>query len=232
MERNKCSRDKKHLCTSDLDLKDENIAIELEKQDKIKYASLLMNLHKQKIHGIMPGELFNSDVDNCYTETNDVGKQSKLLRKKPFVEQIIISDENRLYKLWVVFNMIMCVVSSYFYAYMAAFKAPKPGDDLHHIMIFFECMFAVDIILKFLKSFTKDGETMPTIDLAKIAQRYLKGQFALDFIPLIPLFSIFTFKGHGHLYIVKCIRIINGFSLFNVSEMMADIRTFFSKRLE
>ena len=93
-------------------------------------------------------------------------------------------------------------------------------------------MFAVDIILKFLKSFTKDGETMPTIDLAKIAERYLKGQFVLDFIPLIPLSSIFSFHGHGHLYIVKCIRIINGFSLFNVSEMMADIREFFSKRLE
>ena len=129
--------------------------------------------------------------------------------------------------------MIMCVVSSYFYAYMAAFKAPKPGDYLFHIMIVFECLFAVDIFLKFLKSFTKDGETMPTIDLAKIAQRYLKGQFLLDFIPLVPLSSIFSFAhGHGHLYIVKCIRIINGFSLFNISEMMTDIRAFFSKRLE
>ena len=117
----------------------------------------------------MPSELYNSDVDNCFTETNDVGKQSKLLRKKPFHEQIIISDENKAYKLWIVFNMILCILSSYFYAYMAAFKAPQPGEKLHYVMIVFECLFGVDISLKFLKSFTKDGETTPTIDLAKIA---------------------------------------------------------------
>ena len=52
---------------------------------------------------------------------------------------------------------------------MAAFKAPQPGEKLHYVMIVFECLFGVDISLKFLKSFTKDGETTPTIDLAKIA---------------------------------------------------------------
>ena len=180
----------------------------------------------------MPGELFNSDVDNCYTETNDVGKQSKLLREIPFSERIVISDENKAYKFWVILNMIMCIISSYFYAYMAAFKKPVPGDNLHHLMLAFEFFFFTDMTLKFLKSYTKDGETVPTIDLGKIARRYLRGNFALDFIPLIPIPSIFNFHGHQHMYIIKCIRIINGFSLFNVRKMMGDIRSYYSRRLE
>lgn len=204
----------------------------MEYLESIKFKSLLMNLHKQKIHGIVAGELLNADVDNCFTVTNDVGKKSKLLGKKPFAERIIIGDDNKYYKGWLLFILFVSLISSYFYAYMAAFRAPKPGDSLHYWMIVFESTFLLDMVFKFLKSFTKDGETVPTTDLAKIARRYLRGQFAFDFIPLIPIASVFEFHGDNHLYIIKCIRVINCFALFDIRLIMADVRKIFTRRLD
>lgn len=114
---------------------------------------------------------------------------------------------------------------------MAAFTAPKPGDSLHHVMIFFELSFLLDVIFKFFKSYTKDGETVPTIDLSKIARRYIYTTFIFDFIPLIPIPSLLEFHRDNHLYIIKCIRIINGFALFNVSEIMEEVRGFYQSQL-
>lgn len=150
----------------------------------------------------------------------------------PFVERIIIADDNKYYKAFVFFNMWICIISSYIYAYMAAFYAPKAGDTLYYVSLFFELWFLLDITLKFLKSFTKDGETVPTIDLNQIATRYLKGKFVLDFIPLIPVPRIFEFHGENQFYIIKCIRIVNGFAAFDVSNIMTDVRKIFSNRLD
>lgn len=108
MARNDCGQDDAHEAVEcGLDLKDQDLYHEYEKMDKIKFNSLLLALHRQKINGIVPGELYNADVDNCFTETNDVGKESRLLRKKPFLEQIIIMDDNKFYKFWLFFNMIL-----------------------------------------------------------------------------------------------------------------------------
>ena len=85
---------------------------------------------------------------------------------------------------------------------------------------------------KFLKSFTKDGEIIPTIDLGEIASRYLKGQFIFDFVPLIPISSFFEFHGDNHFYFIKCIRVVNGFALFDIKHIMADVRKMFTKRLD
>jgi hypothetical protein len=57
---------------------------------------------------------------------------------------------------------------------MAAFSAPKYGEALFNVMMLFEFAFLFDMCLNFLKSYTKDGETIPTRDLNQIAMRYLK----------------------------------------------------------
>ena len=54
-------------------------------------------------------------------------------------------------------------------------------------MIGFEFVFLVSMALKFLCEFTKDGAHLPTRDLKKIAERYIRSDFILDLIPLIPL---------------------------------------------
>lgn len=111
------------------------------------------------------------------------------------LELITISDSNKYYKAWKGFVVLHSLVSSYFYAYMAAFNSPKPEDDLFKVMLYFEFIFVCEIIFKFFEEFTKDGQTIPTRSLAEIANRYLKGQFIYDFIPMIPLPYLLPFLG-------------------------------------
>jgi hypothetical protein len=70
---------------------------------------------------------------------------------------------------------------------MAAFSDDINGVKMLHAMIVFEIIFIIDMCLKFFKSFTKDGETNPTRDLGLIADRYVKGSFIFDLIPLLPI---------------------------------------------
>lgn len=91
------------------------------------------------------------------------------------LELIIISQDNKAYKLWKFFVVLHSLVSSYFYAYMAAFHKPLPGSDLFNLMVYFEFIFFCQIVFKFLEEFTKDGQTTPTRDLTEISTKYLKG---------------------------------------------------------
>jgi hypothetical protein len=103
------------------------------------------------------------------------------------------------------------------------------------VVILIESVFVIDMGLNFFKSFVKDGETIPTKDFELIAQRYFSTQFAFDVIPLIPFPGLLGSKMQEratHLYIIKCIRIVNGFKSFNVHRLMGDIRRFQRQRLE
>jgi hypothetical protein len=137
--------------------------------------------------GINPIDFSNMDVEVSFQLSNARNHEDiKYVKNKTFMERIVIDENNRYYLAWKIIVIFLCVISSYFYAYMAAFRAPEPGEDFFSVMLFFEISFFIDICLKFLVSFTKDGETIPTRDLSKIGWRYLNKGFIFDFIPLIP----------------------------------------------
>ena len=85
--------------------------------------------------GIIPGELLNMDVDMSYQFSNKVDLDMYDDQAKPknledeisdinILELITISDSNKYYKAWKGFVVLHSLVSSYFYAYMAAFESP------------------------------------------------------------------------------------------------------------
>ena len=45
----------------------------------------------------------------------------------------------------------------------------------------------IAMVIEFITDYTEEGEDAPTKDFGKIVRRYLKGSFAMDFIPIIPL---------------------------------------------
>ena len=85
-----------------------------------------------------------------------------------------------------------------------------------------------------MTDYKPDGETEHVKSLTKIASRYLHGDFLLDFIPLIPLTYIFkSFYCQAKLfYIIKTVRVLNGFKLFNVANMFAKIKELSKSYLE
>lgn len=76
---------------------------------------------------------------------------------KPFAEMIIIYNDNRYYDYWRYAELIIAMVSSYFYAYIAAFIHIKYGEPRFTWMIFYESFFFISTCLKFLRSYIPDG---------------------------------------------------------------------------
>ena len=91
--------------------------------------------------------------------------------KKPrnFVDYLVINPRGKLYIAFKSFNILLCLVSSFVYAFYAAFRLDTdgnpndPGIDptLHiptmdNIEIFFECQFFLDCVTKFFLEYTDD----------------------------------------------------------------------------
>jgi hypothetical protein len=59
------------------------------------------------------------------------------------------------------------------------------GNDAR--LLFFESIFGLSIFLKFFCEFKTEESPLPVRDLSRIADRYLKGDFIFDVIPILPL---------------------------------------------
>jgi hypothetical protein len=54
-------------------------------------------------------------------------------------------------------------------------------------LFFIEIFFFISMVLKFFVDFIPDGENIPVRDIGDISMHYLKTEFLLDFIPLLPI---------------------------------------------
>ena len=68
----------------------------------------------------------------------------------------------------------------------------------------------------------------------QIAEHYIRSDFIYDLIPLIPLPLILELDDgrQSHFYIIKCMRVVNGFRVFDVNVIMQEIRKFNQRRLQ
>ena len=62
-------------------------------------------------------------------------------------DRIVISVENPIYQLWKISVVLICIVSSYTYAYIAAFAIPGEGSTLDKIIYAFEFVFVIDMMV-------------------------------------------------------------------------------------
>ena len=76
------------------------------------------------------------------------------------------------------------------------------------------------------------GEKIAIRDLSKIGTNYLYSKFPLDFITIIP-FQYLTLKRNRQyiFYIIKMTRIIRGFHLFDIGNMMQFVKTYYVNRI-
>ena len=126
-----------------------------------------------------------SDVNLSYFEVN-AARFVQASGKKSFLQSMIINPKNKYYLLFEGFVILCSWISSYLYAYMAAFHGLTRSDPKFILMLCFEAVFLVSMCLKFFVCFTKDGQTTPTTDHEQIAKRYIRGTFIFELIPLIP----------------------------------------------
>jgi hypothetical protein len=64
-------------------------------------------------------------------------------------------------------------------------------------------------------------------DFKKLAIRYMLTQFIWDFLPIIPFEFIVNFRYSRYLFILKLIRLKNGFTYLNVDTFMNFIKNYY-----
>ena len=157
----------------------------------------------------------------------------------------IVGEHSGFSQFWFVIYIISCIFSSYIYAYLAAFGTNDeafnhsyPGQSemqfFTNLEISFETIFVLSIIKQFLTEYTPDGETQPIRDLQKIAKRYIKDDFVLDTICVLPISRMLKFMGEEArlFYLIKSVRIIKGINIFSVPKMMKGIKNLNSMNLD
>lgn len=101
----------------------------------------------------------------------------------------LISENNRPYHIFCFIVTISCLVSSYVYAYIAAFRMHPQREKVFTTLaqIGFELIFIIHMATQFILEYTPEGSKTQIKDYKKIAMRYIKeGDFYIDFIAIIP----------------------------------------------
>ena len=120
-------------------------------------------------------------------DITDIQGNLRSMHKRPLADLVIIKQNNRYYMYWRTLNTLCCLTSSFFYAFMAAFRGMTENPTLYKINMAYESVFLISMGLQFIVEYVEVGNPTPVRDLQKIALRYLKTQFWFDFIPIIPL---------------------------------------------
>ena len=136
-------------------------------------------------------------------------------------EIIIISRVGKFYSVFAVLDSLACVMSSYFYSWLACYGDHYKKDTIETWVLILELFFLFSMGIKFLTNYTEEGEKFPVKDWFKIAKRYLNNGFVTDLVALIPCQWIFT---HGAykvkvLYLPKVIRFMSGFEIFDIRHL-------------
>jgi hypothetical protein len=163
--------------------------------------------------------LHEEDGDNSLKQTN-------------FYDHFIISQNNSLLFVWSWLYLLCCLTSAYVYGFLAAFFDGNSDGTLYSLQIIYESIFSVNIVLRFFTEYTPEGSPNPERDLSKIASRYLRNEFFLEFITVIP-FQLLPFGGFERLFfLIKIFRLLIGFKVFNVSQIMLKIQTILRERIQ
>ena len=139
-------------------------------KEKLIVDHLIKNIGKS-VSGNSSSQAGDDDIDDCDKNEKKKKKQNKdksffhtlcgwILRdgernNKSFQDRLVISVENSVYQAWKIIVIFICIISSYIYAYNAAFGIPFKEEQprFYAIIIVFEVIFGMDIAVQFLLEF-------------------------------------------------------------------------------
>lgn len=125
------------------------------------------------------------------------------ITERPWYDRFIIAHDNPYLQTWNVAISIVTVLSAFTNMYITAFEVHAlQSHDFEHLdsvviwMLIQEYSFGIDIIITFLTEYTVYTEDhgldkVPVRKFSKIAIRYLKSVFIVDFMAFYPFFIQF-----------------------------------------
>ncbi|XP_042518767.1 potassium channel SKOR-like isoform X2 [Macadamia integrifolia] len=110
------------------------------------------------------------------------------------IEGFFILPDNRWYQAWKHFILIWAIYSSFFTPFEFGFFRGLP-ENLFILDIAGQAAFLVDIIVKFFVAFRDEQTYRMVYNRNRIALRYLKSSFLVDFIGCLPWDAIYKACG-------------------------------------
>lgn len=147
---------------------------------------------------------------------------------------LVISRKSKILAVWYFGYILCCLLSSYFYIYIAAFQHKDITDKWWiDSEIYFEAIFFISIILNFLTDYQDESNHKEVRDLSNISMRYLRGNFAWEFLPLIPFPHVmhYGFKNPNHFYIIKVVRLMTAQKVFDPTLIYEKIKAYHMRNL-
>ena len=167
----------------------------------------------QKRYGVLPEEVTASD----FVESLKAEKSSESFRNevaavsgRSLMQMIIVDKKRPIYMIEHFIYVTLSLISPYVYAWFAVFGTPEPQSFMYTLMFVFESFFLFNIIFTFFVELNVDGQIQPVREITTIAKEYLKNDFLLDLLPVLPL-QFLNLNGEEYkFYLIKIIRIFNG----------------------
>jgi hypothetical protein len=184
---------------------------------------VMLEYRSMRIKGIGSQCLENYHVDDCNNPGEKVedehNNESDESSDADVYQSFIISQESLLDDILEAIYVLCCLISPYFYAYLALHGHEEGNMTAIWTTLFFEGVFVVSILKNFITEYTPDGEIVPVKDIMKISERYFWNEFMGDLIPTIPMTFILDMSAskYGRIfYLVKIIRLAKGLKIYNV----------------
>lgn len=122
-------------------------------------------------------------------------------------------------------DTIFCMASGYVYMWFARFGDSLAKEDLFLMSSIIEVYFCLSMYVNFVTDYVPDGQIEPVRNLVQISKRYLKGDFIMQFIPLIPFTYVIELNNHTRLlFLIKVLRVINGMKVLDVQTIFSRIQ--------
>ena len=86
---------------------------------------------------------------------SEIAMQDKLAEamNKPATYYLIISQDNKLFKAFSGLELLVCVMSSYYYAFMSTFADHGQEEGVDIPVLIFETFFGLSMFLQFFLEF-------------------------------------------------------------------------------
>lgn len=166
-------------------------------------------------------------TDSLEKEANPAYKY-KLTRlqtlKNIYREKMIIEYENKYKSFWDMFLMFLVIYSTLSSAYLLAFDIDT-GDypALSHWNTAVECMFVIDLILTFFQEYWDLENFRLVRNHWKIAKRYFRGWFIVDFLSVFPFQSIIDSRAFRLVRILRLLKLIKSLDGSNFNKIIESL---------
>lgn len=101
-----------------------------------------------------------------------------------------------------------------------------PGDWKYEV---FEAIFLFDMILTCFVEYTEHEVTIR--EISTITSHYIKTDFLLDLIPLLPFERLFIGNNHEKIFfIIKTIRLGKGYQFFSIEAIINEVKKFYKEK--